>query len=174
MYMQLYDVLFGNKLRKRCAFLDNTELQRLVEEISIKFFEKEFKHEATFNKRLRTTGGRYLLASHNIDINPKYLEEHGESEIIGIIKHELCHYHLHLEGKGYRHQDSDFKMLLKRVDAPRFCTPLKDGKQVQKRVIHYKCKKCAQLFTRKRRMDTKRYVCGKCGGEIYQLKKVDE
>ena len=26
-------------------------------------------------------------------------------ELIGIIKHELCHYHLHLEGKGYQHRD---------------------------------------------------------------------
>ena len=36
-------------------------------------------------------------------------------ELIGIIKHELCHYHLHLEGKGYQHRDKDFKELLKKV-----------------------------------------------------------
>ena len=48
----------------------------------------------------------------------------GEKELIGIIKHELCHYHLHLEGKGYQHQDQEFKKLLKKVGAPRFCTPL--------------------------------------------------
>lgn len=32
-----------------------------------------------------------------------------------IIKHELCHYHLHLRGMGYKHRDADFKTLLAQV-----------------------------------------------------------
>ncbi|WP_442916300.1 SprT family protein, partial [Leucobacter sp. M11] len=76
------------------------------------------------NPSLRPPGGRYMLGSHNIDINEKYLKEHGESELIGIIKHELCHYHLHIEGKGYKHRDADFKNLLHKVGAPRHCTAL--------------------------------------------------
>ena len=88
------------------------------------FFKKTFIHYAYFNPRLRTTGGRYLLRSHDIEINKKYYDERGIEELIGIIKHELCHYHLHLEKKGYQHRDADFKKLLKKVGAPRFCTPL--------------------------------------------------
>lgn len=94
--------------------MDNLQLQKLVEEISLKDFKKAFRHVATFNPRLRTTGGRYLLRSHNIEINKKYLDERGVGEMIGIIKHELCHYHLHLEKKGYQHRDADFKQLLKK------------------------------------------------------------
>ncbi len=35
--------------------------------------------------------------------------------LIGIIKHELCHYHLHRLGLGYQHKDRDFKTLLQKV-----------------------------------------------------------
>jgi len=105
--------------------LNERELQQLTEHISQQFFGKTFRHQAVFNDRLKTTGGRYLLGTHNIELNRRYLEEHGREELIGIIKHELCHYHLHLEGKGYQHRDRDFKALLKQVGAPRFCTPLK-------------------------------------------------
>ena len=53
-----------------------------------------------------------MLSDHSIEINPLVLEVHGMEELIGVIKHELCHYHLHIEGKGYRHRDADFKNLL--------------------------------------------------------------
>ncbi|MGW6300597.1 SprT family protein, partial [Peribacillus butanolivorans] len=52
--------------------MDNQQLQKLVEDISKKDFQKAFRHLACFNPRLRTTGGRYLLRSHNIEINKKY------------------------------------------------------------------------------------------------------
>lgn len=104
--------------------MNDLELQALVEKISLEHFQKPFRHKAYFNNRLRTTGGRYMLRTHHIEINRKYLEQLGLEELKGIIKHELCHYHLHLEGKGYRHRDADFKNLLKKVNAPRYCTPL--------------------------------------------------
>jgi SprT-like protein len=151
--------------------LDNKKLQSLVEEISITFFHKPFIHQALFNPRLRSTGGRYLLASHNIEVNKKYFELFGEEELVGIIKHELCHYHLHLEGMGYRHRDHDFKSLLKKVDAPLFCTPLPDHKKrrtVQK-IVTYICKDCSQIYKRKRAMNTSKYVCGKCRGKLFRV-----
>ena len=79
--------------------MEQKELQLLVETISTEVFWKTISASGFFNTRLRSTGGRYLLGTHNIEINKKYLEQLGEKELIGIIKHELCHYHLHLEGK---------------------------------------------------------------------------
>ncbi len=93
--------------------MEDEELQKLVEAISDQSFGMPFLHFAAFNDRLRTTGGRYLLRSHNLEFNKKHYEQFGMEELIGIIKHELCHYHLHLQGKGYKHQDHDFKQLLK-------------------------------------------------------------
>ena len=122
--------------------MNDQALQGLVEKISSEDFGRKFKHRAFFNGRLRTTGGRYLLKDHDIEINPKMLTEHGSNVLIGIIKHELCHYHLHLEGKGYKHKDPEFKALLK------------------------KCEKCGMLYQRKRRVNTARFVCSKCRGNI--------
>jgi SprT-like protein len=154
--------------------MNDKELQSLVEKISVEEFEKPFRHQASFNSRLRSTGGRYLLVTHNIEINRKYLEQLGEKELIGIIKHELCHYHLHLEGKGYQHKDADFKTLLKKVQAPRFCAQLPDrkSKRTSKKVLFYQCTNCKLSYKRKRSIDTSRYVCGKCRGKLVKIKEI--
>ena len=149
--------------------MTNDELQQLVCDISMQYFQKPFQHDAYFNARLRTTGGRYLLSSHHIEINPISYEMFGRSELIGIIKHELCHYHLHLEGKGYQHRDRDFRNLLRKVGAPRHCSTIENS-HVQKTIIEYECTKCHLLYRRKKRMNTDKYRCGKCLGKI-QLKK---
>ena len=153
--------------------MDDMELQRLVEEISIESFGKPFQHKAYFNSRLKTTGGRYMLNTHHIEINRKYLEQLGLSELFGIIRHELCHYHLHIEGKGYKHRDQDFKLLMREVDAPRFCTPLPDHvkRKTSRRIIIYICKKCGQNYQRQRNINTQKYFCGKCGGKLAKLKE---
>jgi SprT-like protein len=144
-----------------------SDLQRLVERVSLQFFQKPFKHTATFNPRLRTTGGRYILKTHNIELNKKYYEAFGEEELIGIIKHELCHYHLHLEGKGYRHCDQDFRDLLRQVQAPRYCRPLpQQAQQRTKKVYIYVCSKCGLKYKRKKRINTDKYVCGRCHGKL--------
>ena len=85
--------------------MNDQQLQALVEELSLRYFKRPFIHRAYFNRRLKTTGGRYLLMSHDIEINEKMLTKHGKATLIGTIKHELCHYHLHLTGQGYRHRD---------------------------------------------------------------------
>ncbi|WAA12567.1 SprT family protein [Fervidibacillus halotolerans] len=146
--------------------MDNEQLQKLVEKISIDYFNKPFSHRATFNPRLRTTGGRYLLHTGNIEINKKYYDVFGEKELIGIIKHELCHYHLHQEKKGYRHRDQDFKILAKKVGAPRYCQPLLNQEQT---MYHYQCTKCNLLFKRRRKINLSKYVCGKCGGKLKKI-----
>jgi SprT-like protein len=164
--------MFAKKVRN--PELEQQELQLLVEKISVESFGKPFKHRASFNPKLRSTGGRYLLGTHNIEINKKYYDQLGEIELVGIIKHELCHYHLHLEGKGYQHRDKDFKFLLKHVGAPRFCAQLpdKNAKRTSQRVIIYQCRECNQSYSRKRSFDTSRYVCGKCRGKLTKLKEI--
>ncbi|MBS4175502.1 SprT family protein [Bacillus sp. FJAT-49736] len=151
--------------------MDNSKLQNLVEDISQTYFGKPFNHIAVFNPKLRTTGGRYLLKSHNIELNYKYFEEHGMTELIAIIKHELCHYHLHIDGKGYQHKDRDFKFLLQKVGGSRYCTPLKKNVPRQNSTIKlYECTECKAIYKRKRKVDVARYVCGKCKGKLKQLK----
>ena len=142
------------------------ELQTLIEKTSVDVFGKPFLHIARHNNRLRTTGGRYMLNDHSIEINPLVLKVHGLEELIGIIKHELCHYHLHIEGKGYRHRDPDFRKLLKETASPRFCMPLSAGNKKSLSFYIYKCTSCELEYKRRRRMDIRKYKCGKCTGSL--------
>lgn len=144
--------------------MDNAKLQILTESISKNEFGLLFKHNAYFNPRLRTTGGRYLLRSHDIEINPKQFEKFGETALEDIIKHELCHYHLHLQGKGYQHKDYDFKMLSKKVGAPRFCKAVESYDDRANYI--YKCLGCGSTFKRIKKVNTRKMVCGKCKGKL--------
>lgn len=111
------------------VLMTDQALQTLVEKISIVFFQKPFLHQATFNRRLKTTGGRYHLASHHLDFNPTVFLKYGQEELEKVIKHELCHYHLHLAGKGYQHKDKDFKELLAKTGGARYAPPLVERKK---------------------------------------------
>ncbi|ALX49133.1 SprT family protein [Lentibacillus amyloliquefaciens] len=146
------------------SLLDEKELNEVVHDISMKFFGKPFRDKAIYNYRLRTTGGRYLPVKRTIELNPKYTAEFNDNEVIGIIKHELCHYHLHIEGKGFKHGDKDFKELLKATGSPRHCSPLPSAKNRFKYI--YKCADCGHSYKRVRRVDLKKYRCGKCGGKL--------
>lgn len=91
-----------------------------VKTVSIEDFGWKFKHQALWNKRLRTTGGRFFPKDGHLDFNPKLYEEHGLETFRKIVRHELCHYHLYFQGKGCKHGDRDFKDLLARVDGLRY------------------------------------------------------
>ena len=125
--------------------MTNQELQQLVEQVSRDSFGKEFRHQATFNGRLRTTGGRYLLRSHDIEINPHHYKLHGLDSMVETIKHELCHYHLHIEKRGYRHQDRDFKELLTAVGGARYCPDTGLRREVKTSYL-YVCTSCSQQY----------------------------
>ncbi|MBD8038273.1 SprT family protein [Solibacillus sp. A46] len=152
--------------------MTDEQLQELVEQLSNEYFNRPFVHKAYFNSRLKTTGGRYLLSSHNIELNKKLYDHFGLQELKGIILHELCHYHLHILGMGYKHRDADFRNLLKKVGAPRFCSTIEQPtKQLKKKVVHmYSCVSCGQIYRRKKKMDVKRYSCSICQGKIKFLR----
>jgi SprT-like protein len=143
-------------------------LQAWVERVSLHYFQLPFRHKATFNRRLTSTGGRYFTKTHNIEISPHQLENYGVEETEKIIKHELCHYHLHLLKRGYRHRDADFKNLLAKVGGTRFCKSL-PGREKRKAEPHrYKlvCRSCGTEYFRKRKVDPRRFACGKCRGNL--------
>lgn len=133
-----------------------------VKTVSLEDFDKPFLHTATWNARLRTTGGRFFPADGHLDFNPKLYEAFGEEIFRKIVRHELCHYHLYFEGKGYKHSDADFKELLRKVDGLRYAPSLAK----KERFYRYRCQKCGQEYHRKRRVNTKKYACGRCHGKL--------
>ncbi len=148
--------------------MSNEELQQWIEQVSQISFGVPFRHKASFNSRLSTTGGRYFTKSHNIEINPRQLEMFGREETERIIKHELCHYHLHLAKRGYMHRDADFKKLLAMVGGSRFCQTLPGAQARKPQPYRYKlvCTACSTEYLRKRKADPKRYRCGNCAGKL--------
>ncbi|MGO3728679.1 MAG: SprT family protein [Enterococcus viikkiensis] len=149
--------------------MTNQELQVLVEKISRDSFRQPFCHKASFNRRLKTTGGRYHLNSHDLDFNQLVYEKYGVAELIKVIKHELCHYHLHLAGRGFQHKDLEFKQLLKQTGGSRFAPPLAAA------TYHvYQCKGCQQKIKRRRKINTARYVCGSCQGKLEFLTTIEQ
>ncbi|WP_203663568.1 SprT family protein [Lacticaseibacillus sp. 53-4] len=143
--------------------MSNQELQSLVEQVSLAAFHRPFVHQARFNARLRTTGGRFHLPDENLDFNPTLFAHIDAVTRQGIIKHELCHYHLYRAHQGYRHRDAAFKQLLAAVGGLRYApriTPIKPPKYL------YQCTGCGQLYPRQRRLDLRRYACGRCGHRL--------
>ena len=143
------------------------ELYQLVNQLSEAFFNKTFMDKVRFNSRLRTTGGRYIPSKRLIELNPKYVLESDKEEFHGIIKHELCHYHLHIEGKGYQHRDKDFRELLAKTGSPRHCKQLPSNQQRYRHI--YECQKCKMVYKRVRKVDVSRYRCGKCRGRLHLI-----
>ena len=154
------------------AMMDNKDLQRWVEDISLQSFGVPFKHKALFNTRLRSTGGRYFTKSHNIEISALHYENFGPGEIEQIIKHELCHYHLHLAKRGYQHRDPEFKSLLKQVGGSRYCSKLAVERAREPYRYKLLCTSCGMEYLRKRKADPRKYLCGRCKGKLI-LKVLD-
>jgi len=148
------------------------KLTDYVKQVSLEDFSKPFIHHAQWNRRLRSTGGRFFPKDGHLDFNPKVYQELGLEVFRKIVRHELCHYHLYFEGKGYQHKDLAFKQLLKEVDGLRFVPPLSSANQ--KPNLVYACQSCQQIYQRKRKIDTKRYRCGLCRGKLLLLNRAKD
>lgn len=153
--------------------MDNQELQRLTEKWSLEYFQRPFLHQAVFNRRLKTTGGRYHLDDHHIDINPLMYTEFDLENLKKVVLHELCHYHLHLTGRDYRHRSAAFRSLLARVSGSRYAQPTSRARHRKQPRWLYQCQGCGGLVARQRRFNTARYVCCRCGNhfKLINLKK---
>lgn len=150
--------------------MNEKELQTLVEQISLKYFHRPFKHKVKINTRMRTTGGRYFFNDHHIDINGHFLVPEYRDALIGIIKHELTHYHLHLLGMGYQHRNRDFKNLLAQVGGSKFAPDI--GLRKKKKINYiYRCSNCGVIYPRVRKVNTVRIRCGRCGGKLVLVEK---
>lgn len=150
--------------------MNEIELQKLVERISLQFFGRPFRHRVKINRRMKTTGGRYHLDDHHIEINAHFLDPEHYDDLEGIIKHELCHYHLHLLGMGYQHRNRDFKLLLQKVGGSRYAPDI--GLRRKRKLNYvYVCQNCGLKYPRIRRINTRRYRCGRCRGKLVLVKK---
>lgn len=146
--------------------MNNQNLQELTEKWSLEYFQRPFQHQIVFNTRLKTTGGRYHLHDHHIDINPLMYTEYDLDTLRRVVLHELCHYHLHLTGNDYHHRSTAFRELLKMVGGSRFAPPTS---ATQKKIHYYQCAGCRTQIARQRRFNTNKYVCRRCGNKFFEI-----
>lgn len=146
--------------------MTDQELQELTEKWSRQYFNRPFMHRIFFNRRLRTTGGRYHLDDHHIDINPLMYTEFDLANLKKVVLHELCHYHLHLTGRDYRHRSHEFRRLLKQVGGSRYAPPTSRARARQTKRWCYQCTGCGAVVWRVRRFNTQRYICRRCGSRF--------
>ena len=106
------------------------------------------------------------LKDGHLDFNPKLYEEHGLETFRKIVRHELCHYHLYFQGKGYKHVDRDFKDLLAKVEGLRYAPKMQGQKE---KYYLYQCQSCGHIYRRKRRVNTQKFGCGLCRGKLIFL-----
>ena len=142
--------------------MNNRERQHLTEKWSVEYFHRPFVHQIFFNRRLRTTGGRYHLSDGHIDINPLMYTEFDLANLKGVVLHELCHYHLHQTGQDYRHRSRAFRTLLAQVGGSRYA-PATSKAQPPHRHLIYQCQGCGAVIARQRHFNTHRYICRRCG-----------
>ena len=148
------------------------KLTDYIKQVSLEDFGRPFIHQVQWNSRLRSTGGRFFPKDGHLDFNPKVYQELGLDVFRKIVRHELCHYHLYFQEKGFQHKDRDFKELLKAVDGLRFVPSLTNSHS--KPLILYRCQSCQQSYHRKRRIDTKRYRCGVCRGQLLLINQPED
>lgn len=148
--------------------VSDSQLLELVRSISAVSFGQPFRHKSRYNTRLRSVAGRYLLVTHDLEFSHAHAVKFGRDDLVKTILHELCHYHLHLQGAGYRHRDREFKELLAEVGGSRYARALQP--RVVRPIAHrYICTQCAIVYERRRSLDTTRFVCGVCKGKLDRL-----
>ncbi|MDN6968842.1 SprT family protein [Oenococcus sp. UCMA 17063] len=148
--------------------ISNSQLEALVERLSIMCFHSSFGHTVKFNKRLRSTGGRVVFPKSGrkilenkiyMEINPKL----DDKDLPGIIKHELAHYYIYLHKGLHRENDRDFQALLKKLGAPRY-SPLHSR---QKSFYLYECKASHHhKYLRNRRINLRKMRCSIDGATL--------
>ncbi|MCL3859196.1 SprT family protein [Pediococcus pentosaceus] len=148
--------------------MTDLELQQLTQRIAQESFGKSFPYKVVFNRRLKTTGGRYHLNDHHIDINPLMLEEFDEATLIGVIKHELVHYFVHMLNEKPDHRNPHFQQLLRAVGGLRYAPTTSKRRRTPPKLL-YQCQGCGLQYPRQRRINTRKYVCSKCHGRLKLL-----
>ena len=147
--------------------LTNEGLLELTKKIADGSFHRKFKGTIKYNNRLTRTGGyttccKLKEGETNIDISFQHAKYLGKRELVGIIKHELCHYFLYIDKLPCDHKDATFISLAKQAGAPLHCGRLN-------KYLYY-CPHCKAY-----RVSISKFqnisLCGKCSHVVSYIGK---
>lgn len=137
--------------------------QRALLTIGEETVAKQFS--ISWNPRMRSTAGRALLKTYNVEINPKLLE-FGENEVYNTILHELAHL-LAWYRTRHRGHGAEWRAACVDLGIPneKVTHNLPLPKRQQKRKWRYVCPACETSFDRVRKARA-HSACAKCCKEF--------
>lgn len=130
------------------------------------------------NGRMKTTFGWFRHqrngAPLSVELNKYFVENNEATVVIDVLKHELCHYALFMQGRPYKDGQSEFENELKRLNIISQSTIDKYKIATQPRKIQvYQCSKCSAKFNRQRALPNngRGHRCS-CGGNLQDKGKI--
>lgn len=119
-------------MREHFKLMDGTieGLEKMCKEIAKKYWELDFNIPVTINRRLNHTYGRYLFkyvrdqngkvikgVPTGIEISGKSFNNFSKFQMLDLLKHEVCHWACHVQGKPYSDGTRHFESELRRINA---------------------------------------------------------
>ena len=146
--------------------MTDEQLQRWVEYISLRDFGRPFEHRATFNRRLRATGGRYFLKTHHIEISSAHYQAYGKEESEWKKSSNTNFVITICTGRGGGFVTGFRISSIASKNRRKPLLPSAHPHRTPSEPIRYllRCRQCEAVYYRKRKVDTSRYVCGRCRG----------
>lgn len=143
-------------------------------------YQMDLEIPLEINARLKTTYGcfRYTIVKATggtkpkaIHLNKFFVENNNLESVVDVLKHELVHYALFMQGKPHSDGDYYFEKELKRLNVVSQETINKKydikSKKIKKTVHLYKCMECDKTHTRGRALSNGgRYHQCICGGKL--------
>lgn len=146
----------------------NTLLLNLANTLSQRFWQKDCSIPVAWNGRLRTAMGRFLYSPQGKKNLPLRIEmsKHAAQFLTqdlfsAVLLHELCHYHLFIQGQPCNDHHPVFEKELRRVGAISTNTV-----QIPQKGFQLSCSQCRKSIGTRTRINTARYLSACCKAKI--------
>lgn len=134
--------------------MNMSTVRRKIKDFAQQYWGMEFNLPVNLNGRLTRALGYYksrrnrqtgVVIPVKIDIAKRLLENYDEETIDGVIKHELCHWALSVQGKPFQDGHPVFERELRRIGAPSTNVIQYSGE-----IHQVKCKNCGKIVGHKK------------------------
>lgn len=152
--------------------VDELELERIADEFLIENFAMELDVPIVLNGRLSKALGRHVYFRHaketvQIELSKDLIRYYDDETVIDVLKHELVHHALLVDGLPHRDGEYYFEKTLKELGVSRTNHYSHKGKS------HiYECTGCQNTFKEVRKFNTARYRCSRCQSQLMYVKQV--
>lgn len=140
--------------------MDGRELYSIAREFLDKEFDMKLEIPIFISNRMKTVFGYFQYKNKTtpwkIQISQEFIDTHPREHVIDVLKHELVHYALFVQGKPHKDGQRYFEDTLKRLGVCATHTYKTLGK-----FHEYRCNCEGKVYHRKRRLP-KGSICGTC------------